>query len=1041
MRKIYFIFIWAILVSGIVNAQMAQVTDISPDGNSGISDPFVYNGEIYFEADDGSDVGDELYKLDADGNAYLFLDINQDTADSSPNSDPGNFIIYNDLLYFNANDGDNTGHDKELWVTDGTVENTRMVYDIYPGEGNGSNPQQLFVFNNKLYFQANDGTSTQWWSYDGTNDPVKVTNLNEGGFATPMWPIVDEENNIVYFQANNGRNELHVMHADETTEIIDINPDNHGYNGMEAILFNGKLIFQGDDGVTGDELWISDGTAEGTMMLKDIYATGDENSDPEDFTIYNDKVYFAAETETGLQLWVTDGTAEGTMMVAEPATGADGEVENLYVYNGKLYFAATNGTNGVELWVYDGTDAMMVKDINATGDSDPAGFMEVAGLLFFEADAGEGTTLWVTDGTAENTLSAAEATNSSVNPTDVNADEFVTIGTKLYFTADDANGDELFRIDAQYVMSEIAKATEINTSGNSGISNPFVYNGEIYFEADDGSDVGDELYKLDADGNAYLFLDINQDTADSSPNSDPGNFIIYNDLLYFNANDGDNTGHDKELWVTDGTVENTRMVYDIYPGEGNGSNPQQLFVFNNKLYFQANDGTSTQWWSYDGTNDPVKVTNLNEGGFATPMWPIVDEENNIVYFQANNGRNELHVMHADETTEIIDINPDNHGYNGMEAILFNGKLIFQGDDGVTGDELWISDGTAEGTMMLKDIYATGDENSDPEDFTIYNDKVYFAAETETGLQLWVTDGTAEGTMMVAEPATGADGEVENLYVYNGKLYFAATNGTNGVELWVYDGTDAMMVKDINATGDSDPAGFMEVAGLLFFEANAGEGTTLWITDGTAEKTLSAAEATNSSVNPTDVNADEFVTIGTKLYYTADDSEGDEFFVVDAAGIFGYTVTFEVVSNETPLANVTVEFAGAEMITNAEGVAEFTEVQAGTELVYTITLAGFNAQSGTVTVENSMTVEINLIKTGIEKPAEAQLSIYPNPSNGVLHIDGLQENASYKVYDLNQRLISCGTILHNTMRIDAAPGLYFLHINGENVKTVEKIIIR
>jgi hypothetical protein len=46
-----------------------------------------------------------------------------------------------------------------------------------------------------------------------------------------------------------------------------------------------------------------------------------------------------------------------------------------------------------------------------------------------------------------------------------------------------------------------------------------------------------------------------------------------------------------------------------------------------------------------------------------------------------------------------------------------------------------------------------------------------------------------------------------------------------------------------------------------------------------------------------------------------------------------------------------------------------------------------------------------------------------------------------VYDLNQRLISGGSIMQKTISIDAAPGLYFLHISGEKVKTVEKIVIQ
>ncbi|MEX2684576.1 MAG: ELWxxDGT repeat protein, partial [Candidatus Sigynarchaeota archaeon] len=69
-----------------------------------------------------------------------------DTYTSS--SEPGTFVIFNNMLYFSAF---NSTHGRELWKTDGTTAGTAMVKDINVGTG-GSQITELIVFNGALYF-------------------------------------------------------------------------------------------------------------------------------------------------------------------------------------------------------------------------------------------------------------------------------------------------------------------------------------------------------------------------------------------------------------------------------------------------------------------------------------------------------------------------------------------------------------------------------------------------------------------------------------------------------------------------------------------------------------------------------------------------------------------------------------------------------------------------------------------------------------------------------------------------------------------------
>ena len=113
-----------------------------------------------------------------------------------------------------------------------------------------------------------------------------------------------------------------------------------------------------------------------------------------------------------------------------------------------------------------------------------------------------------------------------------------------------------------------------------------------------------------------------------------------------------------------------------------------------------------------------------------------------------------------------------------------------------------------GTSLVKDINAlTG--GSYPQALAGVNGTLYFAADNGThGMELWKSDGTVAGTVMVKEILPGSDGGYPyGLIGVGGTLFFAAGDGINGTELWKSDGTSAgtTIVKDIWAgSGDSYP---------------------------------------------------------------------------------------------------------------------------------------------------------------------------------------------------------------------------------------------
>lgn len=76
---------------------------------------------------------------------------------------------------------------------------------------------------------------------------------------------------------------------------ISFGPDD-SYSSIFTLL-NGKLYFSADDGINGQELWVTGGTAAGTTILKDINS-GSSGSFPDRFTVFNNKLYFVVSNST-----------------------------------------------------------------------------------------------------------------------------------------------------------------------------------------------------------------------------------------------------------------------------------------------------------------------------------------------------------------------------------------------------------------------------------------------------------------------------------------------------------------------------------------------------------------------------------------------------------------------------------------------------------------------------------------------------------------------------------------------------------------------
>ncbi|GHN02434.1 hypothetical protein WSM22_39230 [Cytophagales bacterium WSM2-2] len=365
-----------------------------------------------------------------------------------------------------------------------------------------------------------------------------------------------------------------------------------------------------------------------------------------------------------------------------------------------MYFSASDGTNGIELWRTDGTTGgtAMVKDINtssAGASSLPGNFVNVNGTVYFTANDGtNGVELWRSDGTAMGTVMVANINTAAASSSPTN---LTAIGTKLYFSATTAtNGTELYVWDGMVATLVKDIKTTPTPASSSGPSNLVNVNGTLFFTADDGN-VGIELWKSDGTtGGTVLVKNIDG----ASTSSSLANLTAVGSTLFFSAA---TAASGVELYKSDGTDPGTVKVTDINLtiGGAGSSSPSFLTNVNGTLFFFAvESGSAFTLWKSDGTG-PGTVK-LNANAFTTLG---VATFNNIFYFVAEKSVGgsvfEIQLWRSDGTnTNAISVLSTTYSFKDQVsfAAASNNTFYFVSSNG-TGSDLYVSDGTTTYSLV------------------------------------------------------------------------------------------------------------------------------------------------------------------------------------------------------------------------------------------------------------------------------------------------------------------------------------------------------
>ena len=421
----------------------------------------------------------------------------------------------------------------------------------------------------------------------------------------------------------------------------------------------------------------------------------------------------------------------------------------------------------------------------------------------------------------------------------------------LFDWDDGTHGIELFRSDGTLNGTYILK--DINPGAN--YSNPGIGAkiGDVtYFSANDGLH-STELWRTDGTvEGTYMLKDINSGDDDGSF---PYYFTSIDSNVYFFAMSGDNNGSsnkgEKGIWKSDGTSGGTVLLENF----GDFSNtsfgaPGYLHAFGDKLMFLKDDaaGGGYQWEPWIKPLDGLSV-------------------------------------------KLKDIKTGDEGSGFKCEIILNSKCYGSADSWEYGSEIWVSDGTSGGTNILKDIntdISNGDNTSGsiPSYLTFAEDKFFFMAyRSSEGFAIWKSDGTSEGTVMVKDLLSDVASYNDRDHFFNftgvgNKLFFTFEDSMGKQVLYTSDGTSGgtKIVKEISS-GDSRVFEMANVAGTLFFwyqDSDNDSVSGLYKTDGTSTGTSRIKAFSGNVYYVISLKADD-----SRAYFELENSNGfKEFWTSD-----------------------------------------------------------------------------------------------------------------------------------------------------------------
>jgi ELWxxDGT repeat protein len=738
-------------------------------------------------------------------------------------SGPSHFLSVGDRLYFFATAPDGPG----LWQTDLTRWGTRRVARLPPY----STPRDFQAAGSRLFFIL--GPQNVLWTSDGTPEGTRAVApfARPGGRGPSASQLLGALGAAEFFEGIDPALGRQLYRTDGTAggtrRLTSVPPTQQPLLG--ATVLPDRLLFVGSDG----RLWTSGGSRASTHPI-----TGCAGGCPLPFTEattftpakLGGLAFFSGILGNDVEPWVTDGTPEGTRRLLQVCK--DGSCGSFPFFgqaiHGRMLFEAAQ-----DLWSSDGTVAGTRKVGNGVQVTDDGLLVGAAGtgLVFASFDESAPSETFIPllkslpgDGDeSERVLDLGLTDGLSSTP-----HGFTALGDDVLFSACSPAFGGIYKTRG-------TPETTVRLTDSQGFcdASPWqtfeVVDGVAYFAAVRTGDYWSELWRTD--GTPEGTWQVSQ----VGPDKYVSSLTLFRGSVVFVANDNDNNGP-STLWASDGTPAGTAPLFDVA-----AINVFGLATFEDALYFDGEDPTTGNLSLFRSDGMAAGTHGLFSTGGQTPPrfldfgGQLFIADGDVLWKTDGtvDGTRAALTDLAGETQEALEVAPFG------DRLYFMG-LRYKDDNDTTGmPTLFRTDGTEAATVPIRlfdldPTFETPFPYFPRPEFTAMAGSLFFVAfDLEHGGELWRTDGTTAGTVMVSDINPGpASARISGLTSVAGRLFFAADDGEHGIELWTSDGTAAgtRRLSDIAAgPPSSSPRELAAIGNRLYFSADDGvTGSEPWV---------------------------------------------------------------------------------------------------------------------------------------------------------------------------------------------------------------------